>query len=198
MKQWPRVLLVAGAVGLGGAGVSPAAVFTIQPKSDDTKVVFVSKAPMETVEGSTNVVSGRVDLDCAQVGDSIGVEVSVDLRTLDTGIDLRNQHMRENHLHTDKFPQVVFRGATLVGEHPARLEPDKAVTMQVAGEFELHGVKKRITVPVEFVLTASNRLRISTTFEVWLADYEIPRPKMLFMKLDEKQTITFRAVAVAG
>lgn len=198
MKKWMKCLLVAGSMGLGCAGVSSATTFTIQPKSEGCKVVFVSKAPMESFEGSTTAISGRVDLDPAQIADSIGVEVSVDVRTLDTGIDLRNQHMRENHLHSDKFPQAVFRGATVVGQHPTALEPGKTVTLQVAGEFELHGVKKRIAAPVELTLMPDNQLQISTTFEIWLADFEIPRPKMLFMKLDEKQTVTFRAVAVAG
>jgi polyisoprenoid-binding protein YceI len=197
MKQWLGSLLIAGAVGSGGAGASSAAVFTIQSKSEGTRVVFTSKAPMESFEGSTGAVSGRVDLDHLQLADSIGVEVLVDVETLDTGINLRNQHMRKNHLHTDRFPRAVFRGATLVGGHPARLEPGRPETIQVAGEFELHGVKKRLSVPVEVLLTAEKRLQITTTFEVWLVEYGIPRPKMLFMKLDEKQTVTFRAVAVA-
>ncbi len=42
----------------------------------------------------------------------------------------------------------------------------------------------------------TGELEVSSEFVVYLADYEIPRPKMLFVKLDEKQTVTFRAVAV--
>ncbi|MBK9304990.1 MAG: YceI family protein [bacterium] len=40
--------------------------------------------------------------------------MDVDLAALDTGIGLRNRHMRENHLETDRFPQAVFRGARIL------------------------------------------------------------------------------------
>ena len=125
------------------------------------------------------------------------VEVVVDLASLDTGIDMRNQHMRENHLHTDRYPQAIFRGATFVGEHPASLAPGKTAKCKIAGSFSLHGVTRRIEVPIELRLDEkSGGLAVKAQFVVYLADYEIPRPKMLFVKLDEKQAVTFEALAL--
>ncbi len=191
---------LSGALSYALSGVWPgaanAATFTITPGSEGTLVVFESKAPMESFTGRTSAISGQITLDPAALADSVSVEVSVDLLKLDTGIDLRNQHMRENHLHTDRFPRAIFRGAKLIGEHPARLESGQAVTLQIAGEFECHGVKKPLTTPVEVKWDAeTNRVHFATTFVVFLADHDIPRPKMLFVKLDEKQTVTFTAVA---
>lgn len=177
-------------------GAANAATFTITPGSEGTLVVFESKAPMESFTGRTTAITGQITLDPSALADSVPVEVAVDLLQLDTGIELRNQHMRENHLHTERFPRAVFRGAKLLGEHPARLESGQPVTLQIAGEFECHGVKKPLTTPVEVKWDAeTNRLHFATTFVVFLADYDIPRPKMLFVKLDEKQTVTFTAVA---
>src|SRR5690606_23312653 len=105
-----RVLAIALCIGL--AGVASAARYEIVP-GDPNEVTFVSKAPLETFDGSTKQIRGRIEIDPQALGDSITVEVSVDLASLDTGIELRNQHMRENHLHTEKHPEAVFRGAHL-------------------------------------------------------------------------------------
>jgi polyisoprenoid-binding protein YceI len=184
------------AMSLGSSTVASGATYGIVP-GDPNEVTFVSKAPLETFDGSTKHISGSVELDPQALGDSITVEVSVDLATLDTGIDLRNQHMRENHLHTDEHPSAVFRGAHLVGEHANSLTPGAPAMLTLAGSFSLHGVTRRVELPVTLTLDAeTGELEVSSEFVVYLADYEIPRPKMLFVKLDEKQTVTFRAVAV--
>lgn len=184
------ILLVLSAI------AARATIYEIVP-GDPNGLTFVSKAPLETFDGSTKQIKGTVELDPESLGDSITVEVSVDLASLDTGIDLRNQHMRENHLHTAEHPNAVFRGAHFVGEHPSSLTPGDSAKFTMAGSFSLHGVTRRIELPVELTLDAkSGALEVKSEFVVFLADYDIPRPKMLFVKLDEKQTVTFRAVAV--
>ena len=47
----------------------------------------------------------------------------MDLRTLDTGIGLRNRHLRENYLEVDKAPG--FETATLSEIHLDGLDPNK-------------------------------------------------------------------------
>lgn len=172
--------------------------YTITPEAPGNEVVFLSKAPMESFEGTTRHLSGSIRLDPRALGDSITVEVSVDLATLDTGIGLRNTHMRENHLHTDRYPEAVFRGASLLGDAPAQLEAGVPVTLAISGSFALHGIVRRIEVPVTLIWRPEARvLEATTTFEVFLEDYEIPRPKMLFMKLNEKQIVTVQVRAEA-
>jgi polyisoprenoid-binding protein YceI len=189
-------LAIAAPAAAFGATSASAATYEIEPGADSNKVTFESKAPLESFEGSTRNIEGRIELDPASLGDSITVEISVDLASLDTGIDLRNRHMRENHLHTDQHPKAVFRGVRLNGQHPTSLEPGKPANFTVTGSFSLHGVMRRVDLPVELTLSGtSDALEVRSQFVVFLADYEIPRPKMLFVKLDEKQTVKFRAVA---
>src|SRR5690606_6056080 len=80
-----RVLAIALCIGL--AGVASAARYEIVP-GDPNEVTFVSKAPLETFDGSTKQIRGRIEIDPQALGDSITVEVSVDLASLDTGIEL--------------------------------------------------------------------------------------------------------------
>jgi len=174
-----------------------AARYSFVSGSKHTEVTFESKAPAETVRGSTREIQGMVELDPAALADSITVEITVNLASLDTGIDLRNQHMRENHLHTDEYPVVVFRGARL-HDAPAKLVPEEPVTVEARGFLTLHGVTRELSCPVELTLGEEERtLRVRAEFFVMLADFAIPRPKVLFLKLDEKQRIVFDAVAEA-
>jgi polyisoprenoid-binding protein YceI len=179
-----------------GLAIAPAtaARYVVSPEGKTNEVVFESKAPVESFRGSTRAIQGWIDLDPEALGDSIGVELSVDLASLDTGIDLRNQHMRENHLHTDRYPHAVFRGARLV-DPPSSLVPGEAVTVVAMGRLELHGVTRELTTAVRLTVDPeTGAILVQAEFVVYLAEFEIPRPRMLFMKLDEKQKIVFEVL----
>jgi len=178
----------------GRAGAAPA-TFQILPGAKGNQISFVSKAPLETVEGKTDRVTGSVAVDPADLAAGCHVEVRVDLASLDTGIGKRNQHMRENHLETDRFPEAVFLADSL-SEAPAALAPDTPAAFTLIGDFSLHGVTKQIAVPVTVVLSADGRaLAVSAAFAVKLADYSIARPQFLVMKLDELQRVNVALTA---
>jgi polyisoprenoid-binding protein YceI len=174
--------------------------YTVVP-GEPNSVKFVSKAPMETVEGRTRQASGTIDVDPDNLADSVGVRVEVDLASLDTGIGLRNQHMRENHLETDSYPKVVFRGARVAEAESRTLAPGRTVKILLEGDFDLHGVVRRMLVPVQVTRTEHGgrpALRVRAEFAVKLSDHKIARPSFLVMKLDETQRITVDLVAVAS
>jgi polyisoprenoid-binding protein YceI len=166
----------------------------------ENKVVFVSKASMESFEGKTNKLEGTIDVDPAQVGDSAAVHFEVDLASLDTGIAMRNQHMRENHLETAKYPKAVFDGAVIRGPADAALTPGKAIPLDVEGTFTLHGVSRRIRITVQTTYQPNDggKITFQTRFPVLLADYAISRPQFLFLKLGESQEVRVSGVAHAA
>jgi polyisoprenoid-binding protein YceI len=172
--------------------------FEVRPGEDGSTVRFESKAPLESFTGSTDQISGYIDLDPASVGDSITVYMEVDLASLDTGIGRRNGHMRERHLETDEYPTAVFTGATVLSPASSRLDVGQPVSFEIEGDFDLHGVKRRLrtTVEVTYMQEGGARLHVVTTFRVTLADHNISRPKFLFLKLEETQSVTFDAVAI--
>lgn len=181
-----------------GVSVAPAraAHFTIDPKADGNLVKFLSKAPAESFEGKSKQIAGSIDIDPTALGDSITVSVEVDVMTLDTGLALRNTHMRDNHLEPKKYPKIRFTGATLLAGHPGSLASGQTASLNIAGTFDLHGVQRRIEVPVEVTWDqAEKSLHVIANFQVKLADYQIPRPQFLVMKLDEVQRITFDVTA---
>jgi polyisoprenoid-binding protein YceI len=159
------------------------------------KVVFISKAATETFEGKTDRIDGRIVVDPAGVQDTVVVRLEVDMASLDTGIGERNKHMKKNHLETSKYPKAVFEGATLLGPEGATLAAGKAVAFDCEGDFTLHGVTRRLRVTVEVTLADERTLSFKTSFKVPLADYNISRPKFLFLKLGEVQDVVVEGVA---
>ncbi len=72
----------------------------------------------------------------------------VDLKSLDTGMSLRNKHMRENHMHTDKYPVTRFEMRSL-SVPVAALAPGKTTRVTATGDYPLHGVTRSRTLPVD-------------------------------------------------
>ena len=171
--------------------------FAVTPGKPN-QVVFTSKAPVETFEGKTSKLSGTIRVNPASVGDSVSVELHVDLASLDTGIEKRNQHMRENHLETDKYPKAVFDGAAVLSPAGAKLEPGKQVAFQIEGTFALHGVMRRLRCAAEATFTSVGKggtIAFHASFPVALPDYKIARPEFLFLKLAEEQQVDVSGVA---
>ena len=193
-----RKTAVAAIVWLASAVGTAADTFHIAPGKPNL-VRFESKAPLETFDGKTRAVQGSVTLDPTALGDSIDVRVDVDLATLDTGISLRNKHMRENHLETDKYPQAVFHGGKVTQCSRPNLAAGTTTTCLVEGTFGLHGVDRRMQIPVELTRAPDGKtLRIVARFPVALADHRIPRPGFLVMKLQDVQQVTVELVATAA
>ena len=186
---------------LGLAAVAAgAAEFKVAPGGKN-QIVFLSKAPIESFEGRTRHIEGRIVVDPAGVSDSVTVHLEVDLASLDTGIARRNQHMRDNHLETKKYPRAVFDGASVSAPTGAKLEPGKPATFTVEGTFSLHGVRRRLRINAEVTYTpspAGGQIEFRTSFPVNLPDYSIRRPEFLFLKLAETQEVKVYGVGSAS
>ncbi|HET6462381.1 MAG TPA: YceI family protein [Candidatus Krumholzibacteria bacterium] len=169
--------------------------FVVKPGKPN-EVVFTSKAASESFQGRTDQMGGSIVFDPGQVGDSVAVRIEVDLKSLSTGIGKRDQHMRDNHLETGKYPKATFVGVTVKGGNGPLVvgTPSK---LDVEGNFTLHGVTRRLRTTVEVLLKDEHTLEFKTAFNVPLADYKIDRPKFLFLKLGEVQELTVTGVATA-
>ena len=101
----------------------------------------------------------------------------MDLRTLDSGIGLRNQHLRENYLEVSRG--FGFDTATLSQINLNGLDPDAPEGKgSFTGSLTLHGVTKSVTGAID-VRQAGGGLRVSASFPVELANYSIRTPRYL-------------------
>lgn len=175
------------------AACSAGDMFTVTQGTPENYVTFTSKAPLEEIVGKTNVVTGYVTLpDGISQGSG---EMHVDLASLDTGMGLRNKHMRENHLETDRFPEAVFTLNTMTIPGGV-LQPGIRTSTAVRGVLLLHGLSHEISPSVYLTLSATgDELTIESSFTVLLQDYNITRPEFLVMKVANDQRIDVRLVA---
>jgi len=71
-------------------------------------IQFTSKATLETVVGTPRGDrSSRFNLDSVMATTTENFDV--DLNTLDTGIGMRNNDMKEDFLETGKYPSATFK-----------------------------------------------------------------------------------------
>src|SRR5262249_4242603 len=184
-----RLCLCLSALLLAPPGAARAAVFNVKP-GPDCKVVFTSKAPTETFQGKTNRMEGTLTLDPTAVGDSITVHLEVDLASLDTGKKMRNEHMRENHLETDKYPKAIFDGAAVLSPAGAKLDPGKTIAFQIEGTFALHGVSRLLRGPAHAAFTPpgdGGKIPIPATLSAARHVYPINRPLVPLLQLSDVQ-----------
>ena len=158
-------------------------IFAIEYQVDRNKnntVKFISDAPIEEFEGVTSSIDGYIKINSLKDLSENFIYFEVDLNTLDTGIGLRNRHMRDNYLETDKHQFTYFEG---------QFESIKNVSKNnfrvvVTGKMFIHGVTNNITIEGKFLKT-NDGFRITSMFTVKLTDYEIEVPEMMFMKINE-------------
>ena len=196
--------MLSGAVLILGQTVARAEVKSFKTVPNDTRnvVQFTSDAPVEKVVGKTHDITGTLELNLADLAATTGGTFEADLRTLDTGIGLRNQHMRENHLETGKYPKATFTLQRFLSADRTTLEPGETANVVAEGELSVHGVSKVYKISVQLRYAQSdqatkNRLggnngdmvAVSAAFVVKLADHGIRRPELLFMRLSGEQNV---------
>lgn len=163
-------------------------------------VKFTSKAPIESFDGVTSRIDGfaMIPSDTLQDGaqyDSSKFYFEVDLNALDTGIGLRNRHMRENYLQTDQFPFAQYGGRLTEVVQAA----DGAQRVATTGELTIHGAKRTLADTI-LVARDGRRYHVRCQFPVALPDYKIKVPKLMFMKISDtvQVQLDFYLLPVAG
>jgi polyisoprenoid-binding protein YceI len=156
--------------------------FSQQFETKSGSIEFLSVATVESFTGTSNQLNGLVNL-----ADS-SLDFYIDLGTVTTGVKLRDEHMRENHLETEKFPFAEFSGK-LIGFNSTISDSQKVMAK---GTFTIHGVSKEIEVEGK-VLFKPDSFGLTASWDVLLQDYNIARPKFLFLKLSDDQKVTLRA-----
>jgi hypothetical protein len=168
--------------------VTLVALLPCNPAASESQDWQVSKADVRVVcpitvggsfEARTSSLTGSIAFGAGGSSSSTPPSASfaVDLRTLDTGIDLRNEHLRRNYLEVDKGHG--FDTATLseIQLGDINLETFEGKTSFTAALL-LHGTKKSIKGQAE-IRRSPSAILVDATFPVTLADYGIPKPQYL-------------------
>jgi len=153
-------------------------------KDKSNLVKFISDAPIENFEGITDKIDGYVFWQGSDMTAESDIYLEVDLNSLDTGIGLRNRHMRENYLETEKYPLTYFQGKIT----DSRESGKDVYTVKAEGIIFIHGVKRNLEVQGTISGT-DGEFRIHCEFAVKLSDFKIKIPSIMFYKINEEMQL---------
>ena len=160
---------------------------------------FISRAPLEEFEGITEDIDGYLYWEDDSLFKNNEFYFEVNLNTLDTGIGLRNRHMRERYLETDKWPVASYQGkiVDVAKRDSAGLT---VYEVQTQGTFSVHGVERDVEVAGTVEMLETGLLRIKAAFQIELPDYNIKIPQVMFFKLNKviKIRVMFHLKRVDG
>lgn len=133
------------------------------------KVVFHATGPQElSITGTTS------ELDVAETDGKVAVTVK--LGAVDTGIGLRNRHMREKYLETAKYPTTELVVAKSALKLPAA--DGQETSGQAEGSYTLHGVTKPRTFTYKVRRTGS-QLHVTGAIHVNFSEHGVATPDFL-------------------
>lgn len=148
--------------------------------------------------GRTSDVSGGFTAEEAD-GGVVARDVSfeVDLTTLESDEERRDNRIRELGLESDRFPTATFVATEPVAVPDAVLDGGAGET-EVTGDLTIHGVTKRVTIPLQVQQTGAGgdpAVEVVGSLTFPFADFDMEPPNVgVFVTVDPDATLEFRLV----
>ncbi|HYU33826.1 MAG TPA: YceI family protein [Thermoanaerobaculia bacterium] len=164
-----RTLVSAVTLALALPALAVAAPVTYKVDADHSGVNFSIRHFVTNVGGRFKDFDGTIQQDRDNPAGS-KVEFTVQATSIDTDNDDRDKHLRSSDFFdVEKFPTLTFTSTQVKAQ-------DKD-TLEVTGDLTIHGVTKRITIPVDFLGTAKmpngEKAGFQTQFTVNRKDFGI-------------------------
>jgi polyisoprenoid-binding protein YceI len=155
----------------------------IVKKGPINSIKFLANSSFINFEGTTSAIEGYISWD-STLTNSSRIEFKVYLDSLDTGIGLRNTHMRDKYLETSKYPLAEFTGSITNQIKKTNLESE----VKVHGTLKIHGVERKQEIFGK-IYYYGNLFKIESSFDIFLSDFNIEKPSFLFATVDNKMTL---------
>jgi len=145
-----------------------------------------------TVGGSFEAKTKNLSGDVTPASDEQGAvrgALKVELQTLETGIGIRDRHMKNNYLEVEKGPG--FATATIEDIRVEKLDGKTVFTAMLS----LHGQKKKVSGAAE-LQQKDGKIRVQAQFPVKVSEFEIPAPTYLGVGVKDEIQIKVSLMAV--
>jgi hypothetical protein len=159
---------------------SLAAMLELDPARSTVEFLAVGRPSMIKIKGKGAPATGSLDLSKKE---SLG-EIQVDLDQFDTGIGLRDQHMKEKYLET-KDPAKRFAKLSVTRmEFPPELIKSRGEKAGIPfqGILSFHGESKEVAGLFD-AKTEGGELTGNSKFQIKLTDYKVEIPSYLGVKV---------------
>lgn len=117
----------------------------------------------------------------------------VDLTRLASDDSRRDNRIRTQGLESNRFPTATFVSTSPISV-PADAVDGRVVRVSAEGDLTLHGVTKRVTIPMEGRLS-NGRVELAGSYRFPMRDFAIQPPNVAdFVTVDPDATLEFRLV----
>ncbi len=155
-----------------------------------SEVSFVAKITASSFVAKSEALSGSVDYDAkAAVVHSADLVVKAD--SFDTGVSMRNEHMRDKYLEAGKYPTIRFQLAD------TRVPATVGAKGQVQGTFVIKGAKKALPVELTLEEISAGGATVTARFKLNVTDYGIPQPRFTVVSMEPVVDVTVKLVLQA-
>lgn len=142
---------------------------------DNGNIHFLSSAPLETIQATSNRLRGVLDLLANRFAFTVEMSSFEGFNNA-----LQKEHFNENYLETSRFPRATFSGKLI-----DKLLPNvPKQTIRAKGTLDLHGVAvERI---IEVTIHKNGAVySFSAEFSIALKDHGVTVPKLVHQKIAE-------------
>lgn len=153
-----------------------AAATTIDVAADQGKVQFhaVGRPSMIKINGEGKGPNGKLSVD----GNKITGDLTVDLKTLSSGIDMRDEHMKDKYLEVGKYPTATLHLTQVTLPEKWTAQSPETKDGKFKGDLTLHGVTK----PIDGTFEISGQpgdLGAKAAFTVDISQFNVTIPSYL-------------------
>ena len=141
----------------------------------DSEVEYSGRHPMHAFTGRSSSII--LLSDCDNNRDKCDLRFTVPVISLNSGNDNRDSNML-NYLGAFSYSEIILNIEDFIIKEYNSDSIPCAIT--------IHGVTQIINIPLTVKLKSSNQYTASSTFFILLEEFDIPRPKLLFVPIDNE------------
>jgi polyisoprenoid-binding protein YceI len=171
--------------------------WTVVPADNLNVMTVESETDLENFTGRTGKITGSIVFDrAAKTGSGT---IMIDGSSIDTGVAVRNEHMRSaDWFNFDKNPQIKFATTSV--------RNTRADAYTVSGDLTMNGITKRVNATATVKVTAANQvtgsmgikgdaLALTAKFKVKLSDFGVKHPAVQAGRVADSVDITIKTIA---
>ncbi|RKH43643.1 YceI family protein [Corallococcus llansteffanensis] len=161
-------------------------------KKDSSSLTYKLIHKLHEVSGKAKPSEGKAVL---KPDGTLQVAVRAQVKDFDSGNANRDTHMVEV-TEAAKYPLIDFKGVATGVKTPTTFPAKVPVTLK--GKLTFHGVTKDVELPLTVNFTSAKEATADGTFDISLEGYNIERPSLLLVKVDDKLVLEPHLVFVEG
>jgi len=157
--------------------------FKVDESDTESRVQFVSDAPLEKITGVGHKLTGDVEIDPGALASTKG-HVELDVKSIKTNVDLRDEHLQgPDWLDAAKYPKIKFDISKVEGA--ASIAPGGSAEVKIKGKLTMHGVTRDETATAKVRMTDAG-VKVTATFKVNLTNYKVSVPSVVRLKVSDE------------